>query len=290
MRFSPSPTRGETVNIGVVVGSDEGGDWKFETAHRSRANLIDDEGVFPVVAAEVERLAAIVERYSSDLPNFVQEAIPSERWLSELVDCHHSVLQFTDPLPVIADSAADALGQVWDIFIVERGRQTRTPMTKTIVASRYYNALVRSIGHQHAKLNPTLLLAEKYSASIDVVAHNGIVVDLTQCWSFQVKDKSGIAESVKAWAFGIERLRESGGLLIDRDKKSQYIVPKDVSVSVVYADGGIEIDSPAVSEAIEVFRNVKAEFFDINQLDSHIKRVKGFIDKHAGDGSFSLSN
>ena len=291
IRFSPSPTRGERVNLGLLIGSDIAGDWAFEVvAQRSRANLIDDEEVFPAVAAEIESLQAVVQRYGVDSFRFSEETMPSEAWHRELFETHQSLLQFTETMPVIASSASEAIGLLWSTLIVEPAKLLRSALTKSMVARRYFDRLVHQVGTNHAKANTTLL-AGPMKTTIDVAAHNGKALDLTQCWSFGVKDKSSVVDSVKAWGFSIERLRETGGLIVDKERRNQLVVPAEVRVSVVYY-GGTSMNEE-LEEAFAVFKssNVHATCLaldDSEDVDAHIKSISQELSEHEGESNFEL--
>ena len=57
IRFVPSPTRGEFVNLGVIVGNDATDEWTMEVVgKKSRAAKLDDAGILPLVSTELERL------------------------------------------------------------------------------------------------------------------------------------------------------------------------------------------------------------------------------------------
>ncbi|MGN6545180.1 MAG: DUF3037 domain-containing protein, partial [Aureliella sp.] len=101
VRFFPSPVRGECVNLGLIVGSDEAGDWVFETvSSRARANLLDDDRVFPMVAAELERQQAYLQRCQEEvLISDGDEYSPSEQWLMQLAHDSNNLLQYSMPQP-----------------------------------------------------------------------------------------------------------------------------------------------------------------------------------------------
>jgi hypothetical protein len=281
VRFFPSPVRGECINLGLIVGSDERGDWLFETvSSRARANLLDEDRVFPMVAAELERQQAHLQRCQEEvlIPD-KDEYSPSEQWLQQLALDSNNLLQYSPPQPVLALSAGDALERLWGSFIVEPAKQSRASIPRNSVVARYWSVLRDAVGPKHLKRS-FVLDAQHTHSTIDVSLHNGIVKELTQCWSFQVKDKSVLLNDVKSWAFTIIQLRESGGKLHDRSHRIVYDVPKDVNVSVVYAPDA-EPDE-YVEEAFDVFADdrVQAARVELDHALKHAAAVSRLVSDH----------
>jgi hypothetical protein len=57
----------------------------------------------------------------------------------------------------------------------------------------------------------TLVQAGAYAGGFDYAIANGRVVQLVQCWSFQLPNQEQLADEVKAWAWVVQELREHGG-------------------------------------------------------------------------------
>ncbi|MDX1926938.1 MAG: DUF3037 domain-containing protein [Pirellulaceae bacterium] len=177
IRFVPSPIRGEFVNLGLIVGSDQTGEWLIDVVNsRSRATKLDEQNIFPMVPSDLQRVQTLIENYSEpDL--YGSEVALSEEWLRQLSRDSQKVLQYSSPKSVLGDTAANALEKLWGNLIVEDVPTERSTVSKSTVISE----------------------TEKTHAPIDVVVHNGVVKDITQCWSFQIKDTDELLNDIKAW-------------------------------------------------------------------------------------------
>ncbi|MFO1003848.1 MAG: DUF3037 domain-containing protein [Planctomycetaceae bacterium] len=119
IRFVPSPTRGEFVNLGVIVGSDATDEWTMElVGKKSRAAKLDDAGILPLVSTELERLQL---RFPGDDEETSYGSGPeiNEIWLAEMASQSRNVVQYTPPQPILAADAATAMEKLWNTFIVD---------------------------------------------------------------------------------------------------------------------------------------------------------------------------
>jgi len=268
IRFVPSPIRGEFVNLGLIVGSDQTGEWLIDVvSSRSRATKLDDENVFPMVAADIQRLQSNIESYS-DPDMFGASVDLSLDWLRELSRDSQNLLQFSTPKTVLATSAQEALDKLWRFLVFEPTKSSRTSVTKISVLSRYWTALKE---HEFSAKNikkKVLLETSKVHLPIDVIVHNGEVKDITQCWSLQIKDTDGLVNDIRSWGWTMRTLREKGGDIIVNERRIP--VPSDVRIGVVYAPSD---DSKVTDEAFEVFQNkdVDAQCVLMNEVDEYAK-------------------
>ena len=68
VRFVPNPARGEFVNIGAIIGSDDTREWELRTVDRyNRAAFLDDDGVFANALTIVNHLGVKLSRYTESL-------------------------------------------------------------------------------------------------------------------------------------------------------------------------------------------------------------------------------
>ena len=232
VRFVPSPTRGEQVNLGLIVGCDATSEWTMEiVGQKSRVKKLDDAGIWPQIAAELERLQLRFPT-DDDAPSVAGASI-SEEWLAQMAAQSMNVIQYSTPQLVLAEDVESAVTKLWDIFIVETVRQKRNSVSKRQVVSQYLKSLQSShLNPDHLKQHARLKTSHK-SASIDVAIHNGVAKRLTQCWSLQVQDTEKLLNEVKAWSWTMQVLRNSGGVITT--PAGSIGVPKNVELSIVYA-------------------------------------------------------
>jgi Protein of unknown function (DUF3037) len=272
VRFVPNPTRGECVNLGVVLGSDESGEWSLEIISRKdRARKIDDAGVLPGVVAEIERLAGILDKVT-DSANAAnpsnQSELPeiNEKWLRQLAAESANTLQYSRPQPVLAPSLPEALDKLWPLLIVEHEQAQRQAITKHSIVARVKKLMFdHKLSAEHVSQRG-ILTTDCSHVGIDFVIHNGKVAQLTQCWSFQVQDKEQLLTDIKSWAWTIRDMRLSGGKV--EGIESKVSVDPDAPVAVVYAPPSSK-NAPEFKEALSAFndRQVKAEHVELASAD-----------------------
>ena len=271
IRFVPSPTRGEFVNPGIIVGSDATDEWAMELVGRkSRAAKLDDAGILPLVSTELQRLQL---RFSGDDEESSWSDGPeiNEVWLAEMSSQSRNVVQYTPPQPILAVDVAAAMEKLWNTFIVDHVPQKRESLSRHQIRTRYLKSL------QQFQLTPDQLKAKvklstgHSTTSIDVAVYNGVAKRLTQCWSFQVKDTESVLNEVKAWGWTMRDLRRSGGEIRTSTRRIQ--VPGEVELSVVYALMADTKPDEFTEEAIEVFNDadVHAIAIQLEDLDAHVR-------------------
>jgi hypothetical protein len=101
IRWVPNPARGEFVNIGVVTFSDSDADGSGvyqRTSHLARANRL---GKTP------EDMLSIIERMMGSM--WITD--PEARYgvAMQMNHDHRNLIQFTQPLPIVAKSTAAAM-------------------------------------------------------------------------------------------------------------------------------------------------------------------------------------
>jgi hypothetical protein len=258
VQFVPNPTRGERVNLGLLVGSDETGEWSLEVVSRKdRARKIDDVGVLPGVVAEIERLAGLLDKVAdSSIPpgSSNKSELPDigEAWLYELAEESANTLQYTKPQPVLAPSVPEALDKLWPLLIVEPEQAQRQAITKQSVVARVKRLMLdHKLTAENVSQRGTLTTPRSHGG-IDFVIHNGKVTQLAQCWSFQVQDKEQLLTDVKSWAWTIRDMRLNGGS-VESAERRLGVDPK-VPVVVVYAPPASK-NASEFQEAIGAFED-----------------------------------
>jgi hypothetical protein len=246
LRFVPDPARGEAVNLGVIVGDDDTGDWDLRVVSGyRRAKAIDQEARIGTALAFIATLEQCLEE--TPLSHDTLSAMSSEM---------NNVVQLSAPAPVVAESAAAALELLFDELIVEPGARS-TSQTKwravksTLAAYREHDVPDDAI----ARRAP--IRAGSYETVFDFAVHNGSAVQLVQCWSFQLAGQADLAEQVRSWAWGVRAIQTQGGEAIT--ETAQLRVPQEVEVGAVYVAPEPGADSTAFDEA-------RAAFEDANVL------------------------
>jgi len=262
LRFVPDPGRGECVNIGAIVGSEEAGEWELRTVENlTRARRLDHSGVLSALMSYVNTIGSQIDDYQES----VESNLPlpgveiSEEWMTRLWEESQNVVQLSRPTPIEADNLQHALHMVFDEFVVEVERR-RFPFTKKIVATAAIRKRYRAGGLVKGAdfLEKTVVQGEHHRESFDFVVRNGQAVQLAQAWSFQVPDKLLLTESIKAWAWTVRDVRHHGGYAV-LEAGGQLSVPPDVEVAVAYVPPHADEreGQGVLQEALSAFNELK---------------------------------
>jgi hypothetical protein len=73
-RFVPYPVRGKFLNLGLIIRSDQTGEWLSEgVSSMSRASRLDDDKVFSILATDLSQLQSTIESYTE--PEFFERTV-----------------------------------------------------------------------------------------------------------------------------------------------------------------------------------------------------------------------
>lgn len=281
LRFVPDPARGEFVNIGAIVGSDECSEWALQlVSNQSRAKRLDEHGVLPKVWSHIGDLDTDIEAYQDALEEGTEPPVEiSEGWLAQLQQDFRNVVQLSQPAPIVSDTLEDALGFVFDKFIVDPVTR-RFEFQKKNVATAAVRRAFRDFGLQKGgQYFETLTVrGSHHKERFDFAVANGRALQLTHTFSFQVPDKEGLFENIKAWAFTVEDVRQNGGSAI-KDAK-HLIVPRDVPVAVVYVPPKEGDDGDVLEEAHYAFDKIDAQHYPLEQANSVGRLASDLLTKY----------
>lgn len=268
VRYVPNTANGERVNIGVLAGSEATGEWALQAvAQRSRARRLGGSAKTRAAVFEyLKRLAADLDACSARGERPSEGC--SEAWLRDLADRQLGVVQFSQPLPLEADSTESAIAMLWPDLIVgataePRAAASRLPPThnKRTATSSVRRAF-REAGIAAENLWAGAQLdADGYSAPVDFAVHDGSAAFLANCWSFRNQRKSRLLTGIQAWAWAVRSLRSNGGALSIGDGDGGGEAPKDIGLAVVYVPPLSVDDEEAFETAMGAFGDpdVKAD-------------------------------
>ena len=255
IRFVPDPARGEFINIGAVAGSEESSDWAVrQISNFVRARALDESSALNGVWAFVDRLGKEIDEYQLGLDQlFGPQQDLSEDWLAMLHRDHRNVVQLTYPIPMVAESAEDALDRVFDLMIVDPSqRRYRFRKKNEAIAAlrRAYRA--HEIDRESEICEGVTLSTSDYQVRFDFAITNGKALQLAHAWSFQVPNQDSLAEHVKSWGWTVQDTQARGGNITTRDGV-RFKVPHDIDIEAVYIQPEANQEVRALTEAISVF-------------------------------------
>jgi hypothetical protein len=270
IRFVPDPARGEFVNIGAIAGDDDSVDWGVRwIANYTRAKALDTLGFLPAAKAWSAELDAKVAELD-DLT--LQAEFLNVEWLQRLGADMNNIIQLSQPAPVAAASAEDALDVVFDRMLVDPARTSQRYRKKTQAQAATINAYRAHNVPDDAVKSHVLVASGSWSFDFDFAVHNGHAVQLVQCWSFELPNQDELREKVKAWAWMAHEIRRSGGRLTVADVD----VPHNLDLGAVYIPPSQ--DSQAFNEARSAFDELEvtaASFDDVSMIGQRAASALG---------------
>jgi Protein of unknown function (DUF3037) len=235
IRYVPDPIRGEFVNVGAIAGSDDSSEWEVrQVDNPARARRLDERRTLPAVWSFIDHLGRLVDAHEEAIekPKVGVEALLSEGWLQDLYASHRNIVQLSPPAPIVAETAAEALDEVFAQLIVDpephRGGENTKHPALAAVRRAYREA---GLAKNRQLYERVVVHAGDHRERLDFAVANGRVVQLTQTWSFRVVDQDALAESVRAWGWTIRAVKDGGGTISIGERELE--VPSDVDLEVV---------------------------------------------------------
>ena len=257
IRFVPDPARGEFVNVGAIVGSEASSEWQVrQIQNPMRARAIDEQGSLGAVWSFIDRIGVEIDNFEATTQSmFGSDVELTEEWLWRLHADHQNIVQLSAPTPMIAESADDALEQVFDLMVLDpavRKHSFTNKHTALAALHRAYSGFDIMRGKQLRER--VTLKTSHHAAQFDFAVTNGQAVQLTRAWSFQVPDQGTLAEQLKAWGWTVQEAHSSGGRV--RTAVGEFDAREDVDIEVVYVAAAPSRAAPAFVEAEHVFETL----------------------------------
>jgi hypothetical protein len=264
VQITPRLSAGECVNFAVIVGSDQLGDWavrQVQDPKRARRFC----GVHAMTAAS-EFMIDIEERIfqvgDSNLSDWLSESHEpeltiTEQLIDDLSNRRRGVVRLSQPQPVLADTADEALDLLTPEFLMEPTPRVFRRLTKQrVVADVRWSYLIAGLDENVLQQRPALRVGrdKQFHFRSDLAVVTDEVMQLCSAWSFQIVDVEDVSRSIQAWGWNVRELRDYGGVLED----GRTLVPKDVDLQVIVAPDPSPEGQQALADAESVFAEVHA--------------------------------
>lgn len=262
LRYLPDPVRGEFVNIGVIVGRD-GADWSIRSIESfDRASRLG--GDLSTARTWVRSLRSTIVQVNRDCHLDIATVGASEDWIVRLRGFHNNCVQISDALPVVADSADEAMDLLFDRLIVEPRPQSRSTSHGRAVA-RLREAYQARFGSGVDLLNKVCVRSGRQTMDFDFALSDGSIQQLSKVWAFDLKDPSLQVDKVQAWGFRVEELRSSGGHLSIREQTLE--VDSGVPVRVLYVPPRTANGNESLAVARDAWDRIEAQAFSVDDVE-----------------------
>jgi hypothetical protein len=279
VRFVPDPARGEFVNVGAIAGSEESSEWQIRQIENPvRARAVDDNRSLDAVWSFMGSIGSKFDEFEAASESlFAVEEELTEGWLLALHASHQNIVQLSPPTPMVAESAEEALDRVFDLMILDPAvREYRFKKKHTALGA--VRAAYRNVGvRKGTELQERVALRTPHHRErLDFAVTNGRALQLTQTWSFQVPDQATLAERVKAWAWTVQDVRNSGGQIGTADGR-EFDVREDVDIAVVFVSPEPDQPAPAYDDASNVFEELGIEAAPVDEANRVGERARELL-------------
>ena len=278
IRFVPDPARGEFVNVGAIVGSEESSEWQVRQIENPvRARAIDEHASLDAVWSFIDRVGVDVDNFEAGTQSlFGPEVELTEEWLGRLHADHQNIVQLSAPAPMVAESADDALERVFDLMVLDpavRKHSFTKKHTALAAMRRAYKDF--KIGKGRELCERVTLKTRHHTERFDFAVTNGRAVQLTQTWSFQVPDQATLAEQVKAWGWTVQEAQDTGGCI--STSVGEFDVDTDVDVGVVYVPALPNRPAQAFVDAQYVFDELRIPAVSLDHANDVAQRARELL-------------
>lgn len=279
IRYVPDPIRGERVNLGVIAGA--GPDWALRrVANLQRASRLG--GSATITSQFLLRIEAVIEQQLTSVETLMHQDGPerlSKGFVEDLRARMNNIVQLSSPRSVLADSADDAADLAFDLMVVDAGHEVRH-RSRTLVVRRLQEAfemapdvLSHVSRYQQASVG-------QESASIDIAVTNTVARQLSQGWSFDVRNLQRVETQIHAWNYMMGRLRDEGGVLrakSGRRRPNVLTIPRDVNINVLFRPPTSEEGNRQLNMAKEGWGRLGIDVVDEANAESVVDEAKKLI-------------
>lgn len=236
VRYVPDTLRGEFVNVGIVVGA-EGKDWSFRRPkNMRRANRLGGNvsSIEPWLL-RIER--SVRDREAPPLEPFVRaDAIQlSTSWAKSSRQRLNNALRLSEPTPVEANSAAEAADLLFPLLVGEVASVVHAATRRRLVSELHRSYELQSLDDGRLLQRPKARVGRQ-RGRFDFAVFGDQVDQLSQVWSFDVRDLDSLAQEMQSWSYLVTRLRNEGGEIYNQNLLGEPQISSDVEISVVYQE------------------------------------------------------
>ena len=278
VRYVPNPARGEFLNVGAVVGSEESSDWAVRQIENiGRARAFGDKYALSAAWSLMDRIRENIEQYEASFGSlFEPETDLTAEWLQQLHQDHRHVVQLSSPVPMVAETADEALDRIFEHMILDRSKPQVRFRKKSEALAALRRAYSRcSIIRDRDFFERVVLTANRHQQKFDFVVRNGQALQLTHSLSFQMPNQVALSDQIKSWGWTVRSTREFGGTVAIRDERVE--VHRDVAVEVVYIPPSEGQDTPVMVEARDVFDKLDVTAVPLDQAHSVAMRASKLL-------------
>jgi hypothetical protein len=270
VRCVPDPQTGEFINIGAIAGDPATGDWSMrQVGNESRVRRLAGPAQLDAVHRFLNEAGVRIDAMRAQADEDDVTAPIGEIWLQKLFYDLRNVVQLSEPLPIAADSAEQALDVLFSRQIIDPQSQAREPtVTKKRVIADLREAYRRAaVDDRFIEVRPELYVGAHVHTPLDFAVVAGQAVQITQGWSFRRTGVEELPVEVKAWGYAVDQLRRDRGARLMTAQGKLAPIPPDVAVQVVVVRPQTAAQERVYDEADQVFKELRVSVHDLDHVD-----------------------
>jgi hypothetical protein len=273
VRYVPDYGRGEFVNIGAIVGSEDLDQWDIRTTNQwGRLKALDRTVSVATVNDFLRPLLKLLE----DNEASHEGTMLSETVLSQLSNDHRSAIQVAPPKPLLAEDVESALDLVFDQLVPNEARGYSRGVGRRTVRKRLRTELVAAnmIRDVDFREEVQVVAEQGFDGGMDFAITNGEVKGFVQAWSFDVQDREALRDEIRSWGFLVEKVR-SGHSVVNVGTGSMRVAD-NAQVDALYVAPRDSAD-PVYIDAIRVFNDLRVEHRPMDRASEVAARARALL-------------
>lgn len=274
LRYVPDAFRGEFINVGVLIGNDQG-DWALRFVENfSRANRIggDASSIRPFLQELHEKIYLPVQQLAfpgSDVDSQLLTPQEVENTRNDL----NNIFQLSEPRISFGETAEQLAEMLFGHYVLQTEVVARGPQELTQIRKAYERALRQSTSGTPQRWASHFTAIDRYGspARFDFAIYTEDEVDqLTMAMNFQSRDHPQLQQKINALQFTLRQVLDKGALISLDD--SNISDPLEFSshkgrLLVVHNDARTPLQQEVLRSAEQFWADIGIEHHTYNELE-----------------------
>lgn len=272
IRYVPNVARGEFTNVGIVCGID-GGDWEVR---------FDVQGI-PAAGALRNDLRELRSwttwfrrRVATHGQRSFDNAVVTTGWIEHLRHRQANSIQFAEPAPIRAESAAAAIELLFPHLVERTHTSRRRGLTRSGMRHDVRGVLQHELGlvlGRTLHVQPRARVGQQRGA-FDLARDESSRTVLTNVWTFNAATLTDLERDNQSWNYLVSRFRADGGSV--ELSGTQRLLAGSEPIEVVYDPPTVARDASWRHDVFDAAR----EGWQLNgvvavELDEYLRRAAG---------------
>lgn len=251
------------MNLGVIAGNRVTGEWALRLMNdNSRVARFAGAQTLGACLGVIARLTETVADNGVALDDGL-DAVIDGGWLEGLAAEYNNIIQFTPPASVMAGTVDEAIDRIFQ-FRIEEPQRRKSPagwLTRNTLKAAQREAFV-DVSPNLVHEGSELFVGANVSSKMDFALANGHTTFLSHGWSFLVGGVDEVGTQIKAWAYAVERLRNSEKARLMRSDGVFVPIEAGVDLAVLISSAQTPEQHSVREESLQVLSEIQATMID----------------------------